>query len=127
MTDTQTVPTTPGADSPEERINITPEAAAQAKKLFARKFPDNPNIGLRMGVRGGGCSGLSYFLDTEDTATERDFVYDLEGVRIFVDKKSFEFLKGTTITWSGNLMQGGFEFDNPNAKKSCGCGTSFTT
>ncbi len=126
MAETLTLQAAPSVDNPDDAIKMTTQAAVQAKKLLARKHPDNPEMGFRMGVRGGGCSGLSYFLDMDDTATKWDLVFDVEGVKVLVDKKSFMYLKGTTITWSGNLMQGGFEFDNPNATKSCGCGTSFT-
>ena len=126
MAETLTLQTAPSVDNPDDAIKMTPQAAVQAKKLLARKHPDNPEMGFRMGVRGGGCSGLSYFLDMDDRATKWDLVFHVEGVKVLVDKKSFMYLKGTTITWSGNLMQGGFEFDNPNATKSCGCGTSFT-
>jgi len=121
-----TLQTEPQVVSAEDAIKMTPEAVAQARKLLARKHPDNPEMGFRMGVRGGGCSGLSYVLDLDDKVTRWDMVFQVDGIKVIVDKKSFMYLKGTTITWSGNLMQGGFEFDNPNAAKSCGCGTSFT-
>ncbi|HEY3268359.1 MAG TPA: iron-sulfur cluster assembly accessory protein [Armatimonadota bacterium] len=113
-------------DTAAEAIKITPQASIQAKKLLARKHPDNPEMGFRMGVRGGGCSGLSYFLDLDDKVSKWDLVFNVDGIKFIVDKKSLLYLKGTTLTWSGNLMGGGFEFDNPNAAKSCGCGTSFS-
>jgi iron-sulfur cluster assembly protein len=126
MAETLTLQAAPSVENAADAIKMTPEAIRQAKKLLARKHPDNPEMGFRMGVRGGGCSGLSYFLDLDDKVTKWDLVFDIEGVKVVVDKKSFMYLKGSTIKWSGNLMQGGFEFDNPNAAKSCGCGTSFT-
>jgi iron-sulfur cluster assembly protein len=109
-----------------EAITMTPEAVLQAKKLLARKFADKPEMGFRVGVRGGGCSGLSYFMDMDDQPTASDHVFDSDGVKVIVDPKSFPYLKGMSIVWSGNLMAGGFEFNNPNEKSSCGCGTSFS-
>jgi iron-sulfur cluster assembly protein len=107
-------------------VDFDDEARRRAKRLLARKHPGNPGMGFRMGVRGGGCSGLSYVFDFEDKPTKWDHVFDVDGIRVIVDKKSLLYLKGTTVKWSGNLMEGGFIFDNPNASRACGCGTSFT-
>lgn len=126
MVETLTIKPAPTNDAPPDAIKMTPQANTQARKLLARKHPDNPEMGFRMGVRGGGCSGLTYFLDMDDKVGKFDLVFDVDGVKVVVDKKSFLYIKGTTLTWSGNLMGGGFEFDNPNASRSCGCGTSFT-
>jgi iron-sulfur cluster assembly protein len=123
---TETLTLDPETIDPADALKMTPEANVQAKKLLARKFADNPEMGFRVGVRGGGCSGLSYALDMEDKVNPYDHVFNLDGVKVVVDKKSFTYLKGMTIVWSGNLLSGGFEFENPNATKSCGCGTSFT-
>ena len=123
---TETLTLDPETIDPADALKMTPEANVQAKKLLARKFADNPEMGFRVGVRGGGCSGLSYALDMEDKVNAYDHVFNLDGVKVVVDKKSFTYLKGMTIVWSGNLISGGFEFENPNATKSCGCGTSFT-
>lgn len=126
MAETMMTPDSTENIRPEDAITMTPEAVAQARKMLARKHPDNPQMSFRMGVRGGGCSGYSYVLEFDDQATRWDLVFTVDSVRILVDRKSFQFLKGTVVRWSGNLMSGGFEFDNPNVSKSCGCGTSFS-
>ena len=84
-----------------------------------------PNAGLRVAVVGGGCSGLSYKLDFQDAPQPNDKVFEQDGVKIFVDPKSFLYVKGLTLDYSGGLNGTGFTFKNPNATKSCGCGTSF--
>lgn len=87
---------------------------------------------LRVGIRGGGCSGFSYVIEFHDGAPQaRDVVYDLKStdgsdVRVVVDKKSLLYLNGSTLEWEKTLMRQGFKFVNPNEKASCGCGTSFT-
>lgn len=126
MADTLTLDATPETMDPAEALQMTPQAVEQAKKLLARKFADKPGMGFRVGVRGGGCSGLSYFMDMEETPKPIDHVFNFDGVQVVVDRKSFQYLKGMSIIWSGNLISGGFEFDNPNASRSCGCGTSFS-
>lgn len=113
-------------DAEDMKVDFEPEARVRARRLLQRKHPDNPNMGFRLGVRGGGCSGLSYFMDMDDKVSTWDHVFDIDGIKVIVDKKSLLYLKGTVVRWSGNLMSGGFTFDNPNAAKACGCGTSFT-
>ena len=81
---------------------------------------------VRVGVKSGGCSGLSYELDFDRTATETDKVFEDNTVRIIVDKKSFLYLVGTTLEYSGGLNGKGFVFNNPNAQRTCGCGESFS-
>lgn len=106
-------------------VTITPEAIAQVKFLIHKK--GNDNLALRLGVKGGGCSGLSYIMNLEETPTERDYIFERDGVRIFVDKKSARFLDGVTLDYTvKNLLEGGWKWSNPNAARSCGCGTSFT-
>ena len=106
-------------------ITVTPPAMEEVKRLIARQ--QEPNMGLRLGVKGGGCSGMTYVLNL-DTAAPRsdDQVFEQDGVKILVDAKSHQYLDGMTIAYTHSLMGGGFEFQNPQAKKSCGCGTSFT-
>jgi len=82
--------------------------------------------GLRLGVLGGGCSGLSYQFKFDTRPRPKDHVFDFEGVQIFVDPKSILYLHGMTLDYKESLMQSGFVFENPNAKKNCGCGTSFS-
>lgn len=104
-------------------VDITPQAADHLRTLSREK--GTPQGGLRLGVRGGGCSGLSYVVDWEAAPAESDHVFEREGARVFVDPKSARFLEGTVIDWQRTLMQSGFVFRNPNVKSSCGCGESF--
>ena len=106
-------------------VALTPAAVSQVRYLLQKK--GNPALGLRLGVKGGGCSGLSYVMNLEDNPTEKDHTYEVEGVRVFVDKKSATFLEGVTLDYSTrNLLEGGWVWSNPNAARGCGCGTSFT-
>ena len=114
----------------EAIIEITPAAVNRMKQLIAKK--GESNLGVRIGVKGGGCSGLSYTLALESASSPRigggaDVTWEAEGVRIVVDPKSARFLTGMQLDYSiKNLLEGGWVFDNPNAARSCGCGTSFT-
>ncbi|ACG71868.1 iron-sulfur cluster assembly accessory protein [Anaeromyxobacter sp. K] len=105
-------------------IEISEKAAVQIKALGAQK--GTPAGGLRLGVKGGGCSGLSYFIDWSNEPARFDQVIERDGARVFVDPKSAVFLAGTVIDWQQTLMQTGFVFRNPNVKSACGCGESFT-
>ncbi len=104
-------------------IDVTPKAVGKIREAFAKQGVSG---GLRLGVLGGGCSGLSYQFkfDTKPRATDK--VYEFEDVKIFIDPKSIVFLDGMTLDYKESLMQSGFEFHNPHAKKNCGCGTSFS-
>jgi iron-sulfur cluster assembly protein len=105
-------------------ITITPAAAKHMKYLRGKKGDDS--LGVRIGVKGGGCSGLSYVLMLEPEPRPNDNILDADGVRVFVDPKSAKFLEGTTLDYSvKNLLEGGWVFENPNASRTCGCGTSF--
>ncbi len=81
---------------------------------------------VRVGVKSGGCSGLSYDLKFDKTQNEEDKVFEANGIKIIVDKKSFLYLVGTTLEYSGGLNGAGFVFQNPNASRTCGCGESFS-
>ncbi len=106
-------------------IHLTEKAALEVKRLIeAQNLPDS--TGLRIGVRGGGCSGLSYSLNFETIQQEKDRIFTTNNVKIFVDSKSFLYLSGTTIDYADGLNGSGFTFDNPNASQSCGCGSSFS-
>ncbi|MDA1188328.1 MAG: iron-sulfur cluster assembly accessory protein [Chloroflexi bacterium] len=105
-------------------INISEKAAHHVRK-FAEQA-GKPDITLRVGVKGGGCSGLTYVLDLVDVPGENDKVIVEHGLKLCVDKKSYVFLAGTTLEYSDGLNGKGFEFHNPNAKTTCGCGTSFS-
>jgi iron-sulfur cluster assembly protein len=111
--------------SREPIVTITPSAIQQVRFLMAKK--GNPDLGLRIGVKGGGCSGLSYVMALEEAPTEKDHVYEVDGLRVFVDKKSAKFLEGVQLDYNmKSLLEGGWKWTNPNAARSCGCGTSFT-
>jgi iron-sulfur cluster assembly protein len=114
----------------EAAISVTPKAVEMIKKQIQKRGVSN--TALRLGIRGGGCSGFSYvieFHDGEPRAKDNVFDYVAEDgtpVRVVVDKKSLVFLNGMTLDWEQSLMQQGFKFQNPNEKTSCGCGHSFT-
>ena len=106
------------------QIDITKSASEQIKKIVSES--SEPYIGIRVGVQGGGCAGLSYVLELEKIANSDDRVYPIsDDLNLYVDKKSYLFLAGTTLDWSGGLNGSGFEFSNPNVTSSCGCGSSF--
>ena len=105
-------------------ISISDKAAKKARE-FAQKG-DHEEFGLRVGVKGGGCSGLTYTLSIDPDSRPEDKVIEENGVRLFVDKKSYVFLAGTVLEYSDGLNGKGFVFNNPNAKTVCGCGTSFS-
>jgi iron-sulfur cluster assembly protein len=112
-------------DGVELGVSIT-EKAAEKIKYFASKEGITENVGLRVAVKGGGCSGLTYDLDITDEERDTDKVVEQYGVKVMVDKKSYIYLVGTELDFSDGLNGKGFVFTNPNAKKSCGCGTSFS-
>jgi len=107
------------------QVSISLVAANQLKlQLVVRGTPESY---LRLGIKGGGCSGFSYVLKYEDDPPrDRDVVFEEHGVKIVVDKKSLIYLNGATLDWEKTLMKQGFKFINPNEKSSCGCGHSFT-
>jgi iron-sulfur cluster assembly protein len=103
-------------------INVTPKAVTKIREAFAKQGVSG---GLRLGVLGGGCSGLSYQFKFDPAPRPKDQVYKFDDVQVFVDPKSMIYLDGMTLDWQDSLIQSGFVFDNPHAKKNCGCGTSF--
>ena len=120
-------PSAPEPSAPAaEGIAITPKAVAKIRVAMAKENISPEEGGLRLGVQGGGCSGLTYNLRFDTHPRERDRVFNFDGVRVFVDPKSFVYLHGMTLDWEETLMHQGFAFKNPNAQKSCGCGTSFS-
>ena len=106
-------------------VEVT-SAAAEAILKYLRDNGAPEGSGLRIGVRGGGCSGLSYFLDPETETKTGDKIIDAHGVKVFVDPKSLLYLQGSTLDYKTGLMESGFKFENPNAGRGCGCGESFT-
>jgi len=105
-------------------INVTPKAVQKIREAFSKQGVTGG--GLRLGVLGGGCSGLSYQFKYDPKPRATDKVFQYEDVEVYVDPKSYLYLDGMTLDWKDSLIHSGFEFDNPHAKKSCGCGTSFS-
>lgn len=105
-------------------ITVTEVAAKEVKRLLEEN--ELKEAVLRMGVQGGGCSGLSYTLGFDEQVSENDQVFEIDGVKIVCDMKSYLYLDGTELDYTTDLLGGGFRFNNPNASRSCGCGSSFT-
>lgn len=107
-------------------LQITEEAAEQVQNMMDEHgiSPDE-GYGVRVGVESGGCSGLEYVLDIVDSPDDNDRVFEQHGVPVYCDPKSYLYLNGTQIGWEESMTGSGFTFENPNAKRSCGCGTSF--
>jgi iron-sulfur cluster assembly protein len=106
-------------------VSLTAPALKQAKRLLEDEQEARPDVsGLRLGVKGGGCSGFSYKLEF-DAEKDRDNVADFEGLKVYIDPKSAIYLKGITLDFHGGLDGKGFVFINPNASSVCGCGESF--
>jgi iron-sulfur cluster assembly protein len=123
-TSTQTSTQTPEKVGPV--IHLTEKAAKKIIALLAKDGVSQETGGLRVGVQGGGCSGLSYAMRLDTQARGRDKIFEAFGARIFVDPKSLLYLNGTTLEYEETLMRQGFVFQNPNAARNCGCGSSFT-
>ncbi|MEO1010348.1 MAG: iron-sulfur cluster assembly accessory protein [Bacteroidota bacterium] len=107
-------------------IRVSETAKKKVIGLMTEEGFDASRDYVRVGVKSGGCSGLSYELDFDDKVTDTDKVFEDNDVRIIVDKKSFLYLVGTTLEYSGGLNGKGFVFNNPNAQRTCGCGESFS-
>lgn len=124
-TTTQPKESTERAAPSKASISLTPKAIEAAKANFAKR--GTPDAALRLGLRGGGCSGFSYVIEFDDEPPRaRDRVFEFDGVRVHVDPKSLIYLAGTILDWEKTLMHQGFKFRNPNEKQGCGCGTSFS-
>jgi len=123
----QTTPAVPAAaKTPAKGIEVTPRALDKIRSGMAKEGISPEEGGLRLGVLGGGCSGLSYSIRFDTRPRERDRVYEFDGVRLFVDPKSFVYLHGMTLDYEQTLLKQGFNFINPNSTRSCGCGSSFS-
>jgi iron-sulfur cluster assembly protein len=106
-------------------IHVTDNAASQIQKLLEKQHVDAH--GLRVGVKAGGCSGFEYIFEWEPSPRSDDLIFDApNGVRVWIDPRSHRLLDGTTLDYDTSLVSKGFIFNNPNAKSSCGCGTSFS-
>ena len=107
-------------------IKVSDTARQKVVTLMGEEGFDATTAYVRVGVKSGGCSGLSYELKFDDSIAEGDKMFEDNAVRIIVDKKSFLYLVGTTLEYSGGLNGKGFVFNNPNAQRTCGCGESFS-
>ncbi len=105
-------------------ITLTERAAQEVKTIIQQQeLPEN--VYLRVGVKGGGCSGFSYSLDLTENKEEQDELWDVHGIKVVCDPKSFLYLNGVTLDFKDDIMGRGFVFNNPNATHTCGCGSSF--
>ncbi len=107
-------------------IQLTERAAREVKAIFEQQHLSPADTYLRLGVKGGGCSGFSYLLDLVATKGEYDEEFEVEGIRCLVDPKSYLYLNGVTLDFRDEIMGRGFVFHNPNAMPTCGCGSSFS-
>ncbi|MFV0387169.1 MAG: HesB/IscA family protein [Pyrinomonadaceae bacterium] len=112
--------------TPSVEVNITPTAAEEIKKFIAGEEGLPETSGLRVRVVPGGCSGFQYSLNIEEESKNGDTIIESDGVRLFVDMFSGQYLNGITIGYTSNVMGSGFTFDNPNSTGGCGCGESFS-
>ncbi len=107
------------------KVTISTRAAMEIRKLIKDRQLSADSAGLRFGLKGGGCSGFEYRCELADKPDKFDEVYDFDGARLFVDRKSLIFLEGTHVDYRRALMGSGFQFQNPNSTAECGCGESF--
>ncbi|MGB0065430.1 MAG: iron-sulfur cluster assembly accessory protein [Terracidiphilus sp.] len=114
------------AAAPAEGLHVTAKAVDRVRVILAKEGISAEEGGMRLGVKGGGCSGLSYAIAFDSHSRERDHIFTFDGVRVFIDPKSFVYLNGMTLDYEETLMRQGFLFLNPNSARSCGCGTSFS-
>jgi iron-sulfur cluster assembly protein len=107
-------------------LHVTESAVKRIGVILAKEGIPVEQGGLRLGVKGGGCSGMSYSITFDAGPRERDHIFKFDDVRVFIDPKSFVYLRGMTLDYEETLMRQGFNFINPNSSRSCGCGSSFS-
>ena len=107
-------------------ITLTETAAKEIQSIIQQQELDGEAVRLRVGVKGGGCSGFSYLLDLTEQSRDNDETFDQNGIKVVCDPKSYLYLNGTTIDFKDEVMGRGFVFNNPNATSTCGCGSSFS-
>jgi len=117
--------TTTTETAPVTGVIITEIAAKEIRRIVEEQELDAEKVRLRVGVKGGGCSGFSYVLDLTETQKDTDEVFEQHGIKVICDPKSLLYLGGTTVDFKDEIMGRGFVFQNPNATTSCGCGSSF--
>jgi iron-sulfur cluster assembly protein len=112
--------------NPNVQLNLTPAALAKVREFIAAEPMAAETVGLRIGVMPGGCSGFKYEMSIDEAPASDDMILDYEGVRLFVDNFSAQYLNGIKIDYVSTMQSAGFAFENPNASGGCGCGTSFS-
>jgi iron-sulfur cluster assembly protein len=117
---------TPDQATEQAAVILTPLAAKEIGRIISEQELDPAKVRLRVGVKGGGCSGFSYILDLTETQKDSDEILEQHGIQIIVDPKSLLYLGGTMVDFKDEIMGRGFVFSNPNANTSCGCGSSFS-
>jgi iron-sulfur cluster assembly protein len=129
----QTAPFPPAGGSAEGekpkaelKLIVTAKAAAKVKEQIAQREKSGAVSGIRVGVKGGGCSGLSYVIEFCDEPRAKDRLFEVDGARVYVDPKSLIYLNGTTLDFVETFQQKGFKFINPQVSSECGCGESFS-
>ena len=135
MADIVTIGSNPSAESaaansagatPAGDLQVTPSAVKRISTILAKEGISPEGGGMRLGVKGGGCSGMSYAISFDARPRESDNIFTFEGVRVFIDPKSIIYLRGMTLDYEETLIRQGFQFLNPNSTRSCGCGSSFS-
>ena len=121
---TTTTPQVTPQETKKAPVMLTPKAIAKVKEIMAQQTP--VPAGLRVGVVGGGCSGFSYSMSFENSSGLMDKVFDMEGLKVFVDATSLTYLNGCIVDYLETLEGAGFKFENPNVRTTCGCGSSFS-
>src|SRR6266481_2102160 len=121
---TTTTPEVKPAETKKAPISLTANAVSKVKEIMGQQTP--VPAGLRVGVVGGGCSGFSYSMSFENASGLMDKVFDMEGLKVYVDATSLTYLNGCTVDYIETLEGAGFKFDNPQVKSTCGCGSSFS-
>ncbi len=124
MTSLNTANDAPATEQPP--VILTETAAREIKTIIEQQELDAETVCLRVGVKGGGCSGFSYVLDLTEKRKDSDELFEQHGIRVICDPKSLLYLGGTTVDFKDEIMGRGFVFNNPNASSSCGCGSSFS-
>jgi iron-sulfur cluster assembly protein len=132
MAEIVTIGSTPSPDAVAAQpvasggLQVTPSAVKRIRVILGKEGISLEEGGLRLGVKGGGCSGMSYSVGFDMRPRETDNIFTFEDVRVFIDPKSFVYLQGMTLDYEETLIRQGFNFINPNSTKSCGCGSSFS-
>jgi len=123
---TQSSDAVPAQPAASGGLEVTPSAVKRIRVILAKEGISLEEGGLRLGVKGGGCSGMSYSVGFDVHPRETDNIFTFENVRVFIDPKSFVYLQGMTLDYEETLIRQGFNFINPNSSRSCGCGSSFS-